>query len=117
MSNVANKAILAIHGYVCCVQYIWSQCVECILYSGSDTNVPTWHSREYYSVVKTWGDGRNITYAAHVYVSDRSVYLFVNHLDLRKTKANLIGIQGSWITRRCNNSSTIISTPQSRFRM
>ena len=29
---------------------------------GSDTNVPTWHSREYYSTVKTWGDGLNITY-------------------------------------------------------
>ncbi|KAH8108461.1 hypothetical protein DFH11DRAFT_1632998 [Phellopilus nigrolimitatus] len=44
LGNVADSVpILAIHG-------------------GNDTNVPTWHSREYVSIVKSWGEGSNISF-------------------------------------------------------
>ncbi|ETW85653.1 hypothetical protein HETIRDRAFT_150141 [Heterobasidion irregulare TC 32-1] len=43
MSNLVDTPILAIHG-------------------GSDENVPTWHTRELVSTLKTWNPAANITY-------------------------------------------------------
>ncbi|TFY66824.1 hypothetical protein EVG20_g4262 [Dentipellis fragilis] len=43
LSNLVDTPILAIHG-------------------GDDTNVPTWHTREAVSVLKTWNPDANVTY-------------------------------------------------------
>lgn len=71
LSNVAKIPILAIHGYVYGFAHnLYDDAQQLFNGSGNDDNVPTWHSREYYSVVKAWGDGLNISYASRSFYYD-----------------------------------------------
>ena len=59
LSNLADTPILAIHGYV--KSNLHTGGYGLITFRGDDDNVPTWHTREAVSVVKTWNPQANIT--------------------------------------------------------
>jgi hypothetical protein len=67
LSNLVDTPVLAIHG---CALYVeLTNNIGFMLPSGADKNVPTWHSREAVSILKTWAADTIVQYAPPPFVS------------------------------------------------
>ena len=87
LSNLIHTPILAIHGYA---PFSGSSIrfTKQTYRRGNDENVPTWHTREYSSVIKTWDSNADIEYVA----SPSSISELTSYLDTGKSLDGVTGI-------------------------